>query len=79
MRILDNETNRAISNISVFLTPEEAREMIGYLEQLLEDPQLHHAHLNDEKYEREITLAVYSEKNMNEFDDRSRKLILEDR
>lgn len=79
MRILDSETNRAISNISVFLTPREAREMIGYLEQLLEDPHMHHTHLNDEDYEREITLAVYTDKNLNEFDERSRNLIVEGR
>ncbi len=77
MRILDNDTNRALANISVFLTPADAKEMIGYLEHLLEEPLLHHAHLSDEEYKREITLAVYSESNLNEFDERSRKLIIE--
>jgi len=52
--------------------------MLGYLEQLLAEPDQHHAHLDDEDFTREVTLAVYTDQNLSEFDARSRDLIEKD-
>lgn len=50
--------------------------MIGYLEQLVENQEDHHFHLNDDEYQREITLTVYQAEHLDEYDERSKKLIL---
>ena len=75
MRILDNETGKPLVDIGLYLTPSEAREMSHALDHLLTKPEDHHIHLNDEGYQREVTLAVYTEGNLNEFDEQSRRLI----
>jgi len=77
MRILDNQTSRALEDICLYLTPSEAKEMMHYLENLLANRDEHHAHINDSSYQREVTLAIYTEDNLNQFDERSRKLIIE--
>ena len=77
MRILDVDSDRAISNVCIYLTPSEATEMLGNLERLIGSPVTHHVHLNDQDYEREVTVAVYTGDNLNEFDERSRRLITE--
>ncbi len=50
--------------------------MIGCLEQLVENQEDHHFHLNDDEYQREITLTVYQAEHLDEYDERSKKLIL---
>lgn len=77
MRILNGATDQPLSDIVIYLTPAEATQMLGYLEQLLAEPDQHHAHLDDENFTHEVTLAVYTDQNLSEFDVRSRKLIEE--
>ena len=77
MRILNSASDQPLLDIVIYLTPAEAIQMQGYLEQLLAEPDQHHAHLNDEDFTREVTLAVYTDQNLPEFDARSRKLIEE--
>ncbi len=57
----------------------EARELIGYLEGLLNHPEHHHTHLNDSDYQREITVALYTGDNLPAFDERSKRLLIEDK
>jgi hypothetical protein len=78
MRILDDESNQKLDNVSIFLTQEEAKQLEGYLRKLLENPKLHHSHLSSSDYKKEITVCLYDEKNLNSFDQRSIKLIKED-
>ena len=54
MRILNDESDKKLDNISIFLTKEEAIQLRGYLNQLLDDPKLHHAHLSSKDYQKEI-------------------------
>ena len=77
MRILNSELNTPIDNVGIYLTRDEAKQLRDYLEQLLEEPELHHIHVNDENYEYEITVSVYDQNNLESFDERSRKLIQE--
>ena len=76
MRILNLSDSVPLNSICVYLTPAETTQMIGYLEQLLAEPEQHHAHLNDDEYQREITLTVYQPEYLDEYDERSKKLIL---
>ena len=82
MRILDDASGRALQSITIYLTPAEAVALAGYCEQLAEDPVgLHHSHLTEwvmeqrEDADREITIAVYVDENLDQFDERSRRLI----
>jgi len=75
MKIYDEKSKRVLSNVTIFLTPEEAREMGDAAHDLAAHPQHHHHHVNDKTFQLEVTLAVYTRENFNEFDEESRKLI----
>ncbi|MFT4552842.1 MAG: hypothetical protein ACI9S8_001474 [Chlamydiales bacterium] len=79
MRILDEDNDKKIDNVSIFLTRDEALQMIGYLEDLVGNPGNHHAHLSSEDYQKEITLCVYGQQNIESFHPRAKKLIIEDK
>lgn len=79
MRILDETSDRALKRVSLFLTPEEAKSVAGQLEGLISKPGLHHIHIEDEGFEREITIAIYTQSNISKFDRRSRLLIEDDK
>ena len=79
MRILNQVDNAPLNNITVYLTPAEALQAIGYLEQMLAEPKQHHFHLNDDEYRREITLTVDQPGNLDHYDERSRKLIAKEK
>lgn len=78
MRILDNESDKKLDNVSMFLTKEEAVQLRGYLNQLLDNPALQHSHLSSADYQKEITICLYTEDNLSTFDERSKNLILND-
>jgi hypothetical protein len=46
---------------------------------LLKDPSLRHCRISNDDYSKEITVCIYDETNPNEFDERSKKLIIEDK
>lgn len=77
MRMLDNETGNTLENVTLYLNPDDLRQMQHALNQLSDDPSEHHVHLNDESYQRELTVAVYTKDNLMSFDERSRKLLSE--
>ncbi len=79
MRILNEDDDKAVEYVTLYVTPEEARELGGYLESLAEDPSQHHLHLDEvvgNYIPRRITVAVCTPDNLYEFDSRSRRLIL---
>ena len=76
MRILAND--EVASGVTLYLTPAEARELVGALEQVIADPvRHHHEHVPDETYQQEITVTVYVPENLDQYDARSRRLILD--
>jgi hypothetical protein len=79
LRILDDESDRKLDNVSIFLTKEEAVQLRGYLNQLLDDSKLQHCHLSSKDYQKEITICLYDEKNLESLNQRSIKLIKEDK
>ena len=65
MRITDYETNRDLNDVGVFLTLDEARDLVAYLMRLSEIPDIQRIHLSeisDQRLEREITVAITDRK-----------------
>ncbi|MEL7432193.1 MAG: hypothetical protein AAGI90_06705 [Chlamydiota bacterium] len=78
MRILDEQSDKKLDTISIFLTEEEAVQLRGYLDQIIDNPKLQHAHLSSEDYKKEITICIYDKKDLEGFHPRSIKLIEKD-
>lgn len=79
MRILSNDDDRSLQSATLYLNPEEMAQLKDFLEHLLADPSIHHVHVNDEVSTKEVTVAILTDTNLNEFGPRSQKLILEDK
>lgn len=77
MRILDQDNDKKLDNILLFFTEQEASEMRDSLNILLSEKSGHH-HINNEDYQKEITVCMYEENNLDNFHPRCKKLILED-
>jgi len=77
MRILNEDDDKALKKIILYLTKEEAQELKTSLVDILEKKH-HHSHVSSENSKKEVSLCVYDVNNLAFFDDRSKKLILED-
>jgi hypothetical protein len=79
MRLLNTEENNSLDSIFILLKRQEAIELIGALENLLESSDgFEHVHVNDEAYAHEITVALYDGDNLSRLDPRFIRLIQED-
>jgi hypothetical protein len=79
MRILDQDQDRSVSRAILYLTMEEASELRDSLNAILNEPREgRHEHVSSEDYVKELTVCVYSPSDLAAFDERSKKLILED-
>ncbi len=78
MRLLDTETNKAIGSVGIYLTKTEAKQMLDFLQSLINETAGNHVHVNDDNYSHEVTLAIYFDENLDQFDERSKKLIKDD-
>ena len=79
MRIYNLDSDVRVNKVILYLTPDEAQEMKYALEQMINDnKKYHHKHIIDSDYKREVTVCIYREDNLSSFDERSRKLILND-
>lgn len=61
MRIMDYETNRSLNDVAVYLTIDEAEELLSYLRRLNDAPGIQRIHLSEfshDRLEREITVAL---------------------
>ena len=76
MRIFNREKNLVLNQIDIFLNEDEIHYLTNMLNELIKKPKIHHVHVNDEKFERELTVSLYTDHNLNEFDQRSREVIL---
>jgi hypothetical protein len=81
MRILARDgAEIVLRDVTVYLTPGEADDMLGQLADLRAAPaRLHHVHIADAEFEHEVTLTIYSEETFDQFDERSKRLIREGR
>lgn len=78
MRLLNDDSDEKLDNISIFLTKEEALQLKSYLVQMLENKTMHHAHLNSSDFKKEVTVCIYDEDKMPSLHPRVIKLLQED-
>ena len=82
VRLLDEDSDRALTRLALYLTAKEAKQMGKALEDLairLEEGRPDHVHVDDREYEHHLTLVLYSPDDLDGLQPRYRKLILEDR
>lgn len=80
MRILDEDIDQSVNGVIIYLTKSEALEMRDSLEQILTAPDGRHEHISSSDYTKEVTICIYDPDHLDEqFHERSKKLILEDR
>jgi uncharacterized protein YuzE len=76
MRILDEKNSKSLDNLYLLLTEDEAKEMIGKLnDSLLDIGEMGHFHVADIEYKHQITCAIYSNNSINTFSTRVQQLI----
>lgn len=78
MRVLDGDHDRSLKHVTLYLTAEEAISLHEQLGDLIAKPRHHHAHIEDDTFTKEITVAIYESSSLSRFDERSRKLIERD-
>ena len=80
MRLLNEDTDSAISRLTLLLTKVEACELRDSLEAILEsDAVARHEHVPSEDFQKEITIAIYDESDISRFDERVQELIQADK
>ena len=79
MRILDEDGNKALHHVVLYLTRAEASELRGSLEDIIAGTPNRHEHVPSDDYSKEITVCIYDVGNLGHFDERSRRLITTDR
>ena len=79
MRFLNEQTNMKIDRLILYLTRDEAQEMVDGILDLLKNSHKQHVHISAEDYQKELTCAIYDVKDLTNFDERSQKLILQDK
>jgi hypothetical protein len=77
MKIYDADSKRVLKSVTLFLTPAEAAELVYSATDLSGHPEKHHHHVCDSEYKNEITVAVYTDDNLNSFDEESRQIIID--
>ena len=78
MRILDEDNDRTLSHVTLYLKLSEAAELRDSLTAIIEIPAGRHEHTPSSDYEKEITVCVYEEGKIDSFNERSKRIILED-
>lgn len=77
MRILDQDTDKALENVMILLEKDEAEELYEELGRLLKSSKIDdHGHIEDSDCEREITVSIYEKEKLDGFHDRIKKLII---
>lgn len=78
MRFLNQENGQSINDMLLLMTYQEACEIRDDLERLISSEKLNdHRHIYDADFKHELTLSIYSENNLDSYQDNIRKLILE--
>jgi hypothetical protein len=76
MRIIDKENKKTLASVLLMLTPSEVSELISKLKTL--DPAKgDHLHVDDLDYQREITIAIYTDQNLHFFTEEIARIIRE--
>jgi hypothetical protein len=79
MRLLDEKSGQSLARVILYLTRDEAAELRDSLNALLGSSGDRHEHVSSADYRKELTVCLYDEGNLHGFDERSRRLILDDK
>ncbi|MBA3238187.1 MAG: hypothetical protein H0T62_07575 [Parachlamydiaceae bacterium] len=79
MRILDEVSDMSLENVILYLTISEASELRDSIDELLKKPLNNHGHVSSENFQKEITVCIYDLTNLDEFNERSKDLIINDK
>lgn len=61
MKIIDYETNKVLNDVAVYLSHEEAKELMSFLKRLVDQPHIQKVYLSQVSQnclERELTVAL---------------------
>ena len=78
MRILNEDSDSPIWEVTLMLTPDEAKELTDKLINLQESDNSSHQHVSDSDFQRRITVAVYTPERVKTFSQRIQRLLLEE-
>lgn len=78
MRILDENSDKSLEHVILYLTLSEAGELKDSLEDLMKNPTKNHTHISDDEFQKEMTLCIYDPNDLSGFNKRSIELILHD-
>jgi len=78
MRILDQDADKSINQIILYLTQLEAEELRDSIVSLLQNQSDHHEHISSTAFKKEIIVTIYDRLPVESFDERSKKIILTD-
>jgi hypothetical protein len=78
MRIHDLDSDRAISNVGLYLTNMEAAQMIGYLLDMIKKCRIRDFRIDDAELDHKLRVYLYNDFELAQLDERQRKLITED-
>ena len=76
MRILHEESDAVLSNVTLYLDTGEMAHLRDIAENLLADPTLEHCHLSSDDFQIEVTLVLIPE-DISQLNERSQRVILE--
>lgn len=66
MKIL-GPNKEVLAEVTLCLTPAEARELANSAAELVDHPEKHHHHVSSSDFQTEITVAVYTRSNISGF------------
>ena len=75
MRIYDDKNDRVLKSVTIYLTPNEGHQLADFTRDLYEHPEHHHAHVSSMDFSSEVTIAVYTRDNLEQFDAKSREML----
>jgi hypothetical protein len=78
MRIYDVKHKRVLREVTLYLTPDEAGRLAAAAADLAKSSRNHHQHVNDDDLASEVTIAVYTAENLDQFDSESRRILTGD-
>ena len=78
MRLLDDDADRKLDRVTLFLTLDEPNGLKDSLEGLIQRPNGNHAHVSTRDFRKEITVSVYDENQLDGLSERSKRLIREE-
>lgn len=77
MRILNQEDDKSLNQITIYLTLSEASELRDSLNSLISNREVHHEHIPSDDYTKELSVCIYELQSIDSFDERSKRLIVD--